>query len=44
LEQVSQRGCGVSVLGDIQNVTGCSPEQPAVADLALGREVGLDNT
>ncbi|KAK4820477.1 LOW QUALITY PROTEIN: hypothetical protein QYF61_027938, partial [Mycteria americana] len=37
LEQVSQRGCGVSILGDIQNLTGCSPEQPAAVDLALSR-------
>ncbi|KAK4811097.1 hypothetical protein QYF61_016383 [Mycteria americana] len=32
LEQVAQRGCGVSVLGDIKNPTGCGPEEPALVD------------
>jgi len=29
LEQVAHAGCGVSILGDIQNPMGLSPEQPA---------------
>jgi len=32
--------CGVSVLGDTRNLTGHSPEQPALVALALRR--GLD--
>ena len=35
LAQVAQRGCGISVLGDTQNPTGCSAEQPALGDPAL---------
>ena len=35
--QVAQRGCGVSVCGDIQNPTGHSPERPAVGDSAWAR-------
>lgn len=30
-EQVAQRGCGVSDLGDIQNLAGHGPEQPGPA-------------
>ena len=37
LEQTAQRGCRVSILGDIQNLTGHGPEQPAVTDPALSR-------
>ncbi|KAK4831197.1 hypothetical protein QYF61_015929 [Mycteria americana] len=40
LAQVAQRGCGISILGDIQSPAGHGPEQPAVADPALDR--GLD--
>ena len=40
LEQITQRGCGVFILGDIQNPAGHSPEQPALADPVLSR--GLD--
>lgn len=39
LEQVTQRGYGISVLGHIQNSTGHGPEQPFVADPALSRGV-----
>lgn len=39
-EEVAQGGCGVSDLGDIQNLTGHSPEKPAFSDAALHR--GLD--
>ena len=39
LEQVAQRGCGVSS-GDIQNPPGRAPVQPALGDLALA--MGLD--
>lgn len=31
-EQVAQRGCQVSVLGDTQNPTGQGPGQPALSD------------
>lgn len=31
-----------SVLGDFQNLTGCIPGKPALADTALRRGVGLD--
>lgn len=32
LEQIVKKGCEVSICGDIHNVTGHGPEQPAVAD------------
>lgn len=35
--QVAQRGCAVFILGDIQNLTGHCPGQPAVAGLTLSR-------
>ncbi|KAK4822670.1 hypothetical protein QYF61_019037 [Mycteria americana] len=37
LEQIVHRGCGVSVLEDIQNLTVHGPGQPAPADPALSR-------
>lgn len=37
LEKAAQRGCGVFMLGHIQNPTGHSPEQAAVVDPALSR-------
>lgn len=40
LTQVAQGGCEVSVLGDIQNIMGCRPEQPVVDYPAFG--CGLD--
>lgn len=42
LEQVTQRGCWVSMAGDSQNLTGHGPEQPAVVDPSLNGSVGLD--
>lgn len=35
VQQVAQRGCGVFTPGDIQNSTGCGPEQPGVGDYEL---------
>lgn len=43
LAWISQRGCGVTTLGDVQNPTDHSPDHPAVADPALRREPGLDD-
>jgi len=34
LEQVAQGGCGVSFSGDIQDLPGQGPVQPALGDLA----------
>ena len=41
VEQVAQRGCGLSIFGDTQNLTGHGPGQPAVADPALSRGLAL---
>ncbi|KAJ7426176.1 hypothetical protein WISP_18140 [Willisornis vidua] len=30
LEQASQSGCGVSLTGDVQELSGCNPVQPAL--------------
>lgn len=43
MEQVFQRGCRISILTGAQNVSGCSPEQPAIADPALSNGKGLDD-
>jgi len=43
VERVVQKGCGIVVLGDIQNPTGHDPGQPALADPDLSSGVGLDN-
>jgi len=40
LEQVAQGGCGFFFSGNIQNLPGCGPVQPAVGDPALAG--GLD--
>lgn len=43
LEQAAQRGCRLSIAGDIQNPTGNSPQLPALLDLELICSMGLDN-
>lgn len=40
MEWVAKRGCGVSVI-EIQHLTGEGLEQPALADPALSKEIGL---
>ena len=35
LDKVARAGCGVFILGDVQNPSGYSPEQPAFTDLSL---------
>lgn len=40
LKEIAQKGFGVSMCGDTQNRTGCSPWQHASADPLQGR--GLD--
>jgi len=42
-KQAAQRGCGICVFGDIQNLAGHSPEQPAPAAPDLSEGVGIDN-
>lgn len=39
LEQVAKRGCRASILEDIQDPDGHSPEHPAVGDPTLSGEV-----
>ena len=39
LEQAAQGGCGVSLSGDIQDLPGQGPVQPAVGDPALTVEL-----
>jgi len=39
LEQVAQGGCGVSLSGDIQDLPGQGPLQPAVGDPASAGEL-----
>jgi len=41
VEQVAQKGYGVSIFSDRQNPTGCCPGQPDVVDPALGKGAGL---
>lgn len=38
IDQVSQQGSIISILGDPQNLTGCEPEQPALLGPSLRRE------
>lgn len=41
LEKVVQTGCGITIHGDIENLTRHSSEQPGVGESALSRNVGL---
>ncbi|KAK4823564.1 hypothetical protein QYF61_003568 [Mycteria americana] len=41
LEQIAETGCEVSVLGDIQKPLGHSPQQTALADPVLSRDLDL---
>lgn len=43
VEQVTQRGSVVFILGDIQNSAGHGPEQPALADPAFEQGFGSDD-
>lgn len=43
LQQAMPRGCGVPILGEVQNQTARGPEQPALADSAWGRGGGWDD-
>lgn len=43
MQQAAQIGCGVSVLGDTKNPHGYGPGQPAPADPALRRGMGLED-
>lgn len=43
LEQTAHRCCGVSILGNILDLTIHCPEQPALANPELCMTVGLDN-
>lgn len=42
VDQVAQGGCGITILGDVQNPTGHRPVQPALADLSLNSVGVLD--
>lgn len=42
LQEVSQRGCRISILGDTENPAGHGPGQSALGGLALSRGVGPD--
>lgn len=41
LEQVVPKGCAAFILYDIQNPAGHNPEQPAVVNCTLSKEVAL---
>lgn len=43
LDQVAPRVCGVFILEDIQNPSGCSHKQPAVAGTVLSGRFGVDH-
>lgn len=38
----AQRGCGISILGDVQASSGHSPEQPDLIRLGFEQQAGLD--
>lgn len=39
--QIAQRSCGVSIPGDIQNLSGHGPGQPALGAPALSKVLGI---
>ena len=43
LEQVAQGGCGVSFPGDIKDLPGQGPVQPAVDDSSSAGGIGLED-
>ena len=43
LEQVEHRGCGVAILGDMQNLNGCDREHSVLTDPALSTDVEPDD-
>jgi len=43
LERVTQEGCEVLILGNIQKMSGCGAEPLAGVDLGLSRCVKLDD-
>jgi len=43
IEHWKQRGRGVCILGNIQNLTGQHPRQSSLVNPALNRDIGLDS-
>ena len=43
LEKAAQSGCGFSFSGDIRNLPGRGPVQPALGDSALAEGIGVDD-
>lgn len=43
LANIAQTACGVSILGDAQNLTGHNPTQSTLPGSTLSRKTGLDD-